>query len=92
MDSDMIADVKDSEVAVGAGPVDGGGGGGAAARVGALVRRYRRVLWDGMWAGGGQAATAVGTLIGVRVLTHFVKPDVYGTVTLVIGIATFLRK
>ncbi len=36
----------------------------------------------------GQVATALAALIGIRLLTEYVPPQVYGSVTLMIGIAT----
>jgi O-antigen/teichoic acid export membrane protein len=40
------------------------------------------------WVIGGQAATALGTAIGVRVLTQFLDPAVYGVVSLTLGVST----
>jgi O-antigen/teichoic acid export membrane protein len=48
----------------------------------------KRRIAEAGWVIGGQAATALGTVVGVRVLTQFLNPAVYGTVSLVLGIST----
>ena len=47
-----------------------------------MALRYRRVLGKGAWVIGGQAATAVFALAGTRLITQFVSPELFGTVTL----------
>lgn len=39
------------------------------------------------WTAGGQVATAIATVLGVRLLTEFVSPATFGVVTLTLGIA-----
>lgn len=48
----------------------------------------RRLLGDAAWVALGQIASAGGTLLGMRLLTEFVPPEVFGTVSLLIGVAT----
>ncbi|MEP7246193.1 MAG: lipopolysaccharide biosynthesis protein [Gammaproteobacteria bacterium] len=43
-----------------------------------------------LWVVGGQAVTALGTLIGVRILTQFLPPAAYGVVSLALGISTLV--
>ena len=50
--------------------------------------RMKRQLSEIAWVVGGQAATAIGTLVGVRVLTQFLTPAAYGTVSLALGLST----
>jgi O-antigen/teichoic acid export membrane protein len=47
----------------------------------------RHALGEVGWAAGGQIATALGALLGVRLLTEFLSPDTFGVVTLAMGIA-----
>ena len=47
----------------------------------------RRQLTEVCWVVGGQAATALGTLLGVRILTQFLSPDSYGVVSLATGMS-----
>jgi O-antigen/teichoic acid export membrane protein len=44
-----------------------------------------RILGDGLWVSTGQVASALGTLVGVRLLTELVPPDVFGAVSLFLG-------
>jgi O-antigen/teichoic acid export membrane protein len=46
------------------------------------------ILREGAWIVLGQLLGAAGLLIGIRLLTEFVSPDVFGTVSLLIGIVT----
>lgn len=48
----------------------------------------RRQLVEVCWVIGGQAATALGTLVGVRILTQYLSPDGYGVVSLATGMST----
>lgn len=50
------------------------------------IARHRRLFAEGSWVAFGQVGAAVGTLIGIRLLTEFAPPDVYGEMTLVIGV------
>ena len=47
----------------------------------------KRQLSEIAWVVGGQAATALGTVVGVRVLTQFLAPAAYGTVSLALGVS-----
>lgn len=51
-----------------------------------LLRKYRRILREGSWAAIGQAATALGLLLGTRALTELTPPSVFGTFTLLLGL------
>ncbi|MBV5329439.1 MAG: oligosaccharide flippase family protein [Chlorobium sp.] len=51
---------------------------------GQVVRRS--LIKDGAWVSIGQIFSAAGTLIGIRILTEFVDPELFGAVTLIIGI------
>lgn len=48
----------------------------------------RRYLPDTLWIVGGSAVTALGTLVGVRILTQFLSPAAYGVVSLALGMST----
>ena len=47
----------------------------------------RQHLSSAVWIIGGTALTALGTLVGVRVLTQFLTPTVYGVVSLALGMS-----
>ena len=44
------------------------------------------ILREGAWSAFGKITTALGTLIGVRLLTEFVPKEVYGKISLLVGI------
>ena len=46
------------------------------------------ILREGAWSAFGKITTALGALIGVRFLTEFVPKEVYGKISLLIGIVT----
>ncbi|MCP4613428.1 MAG: oligosaccharide flippase family protein [Planctomycetes bacterium] len=46
------------------------------------------IFKEGAWSAFGKIMTALGTLIGVRLLTEFVSKEIYGKISLLIGIAT----
>lgn len=50
----------------------------------------RRVVIDGLWVFMGQGLTALGTLVGIRILTGIVKPEVFGAVALLMGVAALI--
>lgn len=50
----------------------------------------KRQLREVAWVVGGQAATAIGTIVGVRILTQFLAPADYGTVSLALGLSTLV--
>jgi O-antigen/teichoic acid export membrane protein len=52
------------------------------------MRATRYHIGEALWVVGGQAATALGTLVGVRVLTQYLAPAAYGVVSLSLGIST----
>ncbi len=48
-------------------------------------------MWrDGVWVAAGQLVAALGVLIGVRLQTEVIPPDVYGQVVLYSGISTLI--
>jgi O-antigen/teichoic acid export membrane protein len=51
---------------------------------GALVRRQLAEL---SWVVGGQTLTALGTIVGVRILTQYLSPGAYGVVSLAMGMS-----
>lgn len=48
----------------------------------------KRILGEGAWIVAGQLLGAIGLLAGIRLLTEFVTPEVFGTVALLVGIVT----
>jgi O-antigen/teichoic acid export membrane protein len=48
----------------------------------------KRHLTEIAWVVGGQAFTALGTVVGVRILTQALNPSAYGTVSLALGLST----
>ncbi|HUI62347.1 MAG TPA: hypothetical protein VLX90_19120, partial [Steroidobacteraceae bacterium] len=48
----------------------------------------RRPLTEALGLAAGTSATALGTLVGVRVLTQFLPPTGYGVLSLVLGMST----
>ncbi|MBV8267213.1 MAG: hypothetical protein JO252_12870, partial [Planctomycetaceae bacterium] len=51
----------------------------------------RNTISDGAWLVSGQGLTAISMLVGVRLLTEAVPPEVYGAVSLMVGILTLGR-
>lgn len=49
---------------------------------GLLSVRFQRVGWEFVWIGLGQAATVLGGIVGVRLLTHALNPGQYGKLAL----------
>lgn len=49
-------------------------------------QRYRRILGETVWVLLGQGLSALATLAGLRLITEFVPPLVYGTVALALGV------
>ena len=47
----------------------------------------KQLITDGGWIAMGQGLAIVGTLLGIRALTELAPPQVYGTVTLLVGIS-----
>jgi O-antigen/teichoic acid export membrane protein len=52
----------------------------------AIKPTQRRLLSEAAWVFLGQAAAALGTLVGLRLVTESVPPGVYGSVALALGI------
>ena len=52
----------------------------------------KRNTWirEGVWVSLGQGFSALGTLLGVRALTEFAPPEVYGSVTLLLGFSMLI--
>jgi O-antigen/teichoic acid export membrane protein len=50
------------------------------------LRRIRDIFW----VGAGTGAAALGTLVGVRVLTQYVSPANYGVISLALGMSTLV--
>ena len=48
--------------------------------------RHRRILGETAWVFFGQGMSAIATLVGLRLITELVSPDVYGTVALALGV------
>jgi O-antigen/teichoic acid export membrane protein len=67
----------------------------AALRLGsdALTKaRISRLGWEGFWVVLGQAMAVVGAVVGVRVLTELLPPEVYGELALAMTGATLLNQ
>lgn len=56
-----------------------------------LIERHRRILGETAWVFAGQAASVLATLVGLRLITEFVPPPVYGTVALALGIVALAQ-
>ncbi|MDA8155229.1 MAG: lipopolysaccharide biosynthesis protein [Actinomycetota bacterium] len=54
-----------------------------------LTLKKTRLIGEGAWMAFGQAIAAIGLLAGVRVLTEFVPPNVFGAISLSVGVSTF---
>lgn len=51
-----------------------------------FLQRHRRLAAESAWVFGGQAAAAIATLVGLRLITELVPPAVYGVVALALGV------
>mgnify|MGYP000403183693 FL=1 len=47
----------------------------------------KKIIKDSIWVAFGQISSAIGTLIGIRLLTEFAPPDVFGSITLLLATA-----
>lgn len=47
---------------------------------------FQPLLREGIWVAIGHFSSAIGVLVGIRLLTEYVPPQVFGTVSLLIGI------
>lgn len=54
--------------------------------------KYRRISWELLWIILGQAIGAVGSLVGVRILTGRLSPDSYGQLALGMTIVTIVQQ
>jgi O-antigen/teichoic acid export membrane protein len=57
----------------------------------AVLGSYRSILRQGAWVASGQAGLAVATLVGNRLITQFVAPELYGLVNLAQNSLVLLR-
>src|SRR5690606_27795333 len=64
----------------------GAGAGGRASVMIELSALRRRLLREAAWVFAGQLSSAVGTMVGLRWLTEWVPPSVYGSVALANGV------
>jgi O-antigen/teichoic acid export membrane protein len=55
-----------------------------------LSASRQRIINEGAWIATGQIVSAIGTLVGIRLLTQYVPPPVFGSVNLLIGILALL--
>ena len=53
--------------------------------------RHRKLLNEAAWVFAGQLTSAIGTLVGLRLVTEAVPPQVYGAAVLAIGIITLAQ-
>jgi O-antigen/teichoic acid export membrane protein len=53
---------------------------------GSVNGRYKRLFFEGVWVAVGQLLRAAGVFLGIRLLTAYVTPAVYGTFTLLNGV------
>jgi O-antigen/teichoic acid export membrane protein len=53
------------------------------------IRDNGQLLRQLSWAAFGQIASAMGLIVGIRLLTEFVPPAVYGNVSILLGIGAF---
>jgi len=49
--------------------------------------KNKKLIKDSVWVAFGQMFSAIGTLVGIRLLTEFVPPDVFGSITLLLATA-----
>jgi len=47
--------------------------------------KNKGLISDGLWVASGQLLSAIGTLIGLRALTEYVSPSIYGSITLLLA-------
>ena len=50
----------------------------------------KRVITEGLWVSFGQGMAAFGTLIGIRLLTEFLSPEIFGAVSLLVGVGALV--
>ncbi len=49
----------------------------------------KRVAGEGLWVAAGQLLSAAGLLVGGRILTAYVPPEVFGVISLLLGVVAF---
>lgn len=54
--------------------------------------RFQRLAKEGAWLGAGQAATVLGALVLVRVLTEYLEPEQYGELALGLTVAGLVNQ
>jgi len=52
------------------------------------MTKSTNLITDGLWVAGGQALAALGVLVGVRLQTELIPPEVYGEAVLFSGLST----
>ncbi len=50
------------------------------------AKLFTRFIGDSLWAITGQVFSAAGMVLGVRIITEYVSPNVFGTISLLMGI------
>lgn len=60
--------------------------------IGALWRRVLSVRGEMMWIVIGQTAAASGGIVGVKLLTHWLSPDIYGQLALGLTLTTLIQQ
>ena len=53
-----------------------------------LSNARARILGEGAWVASGQMASALAVLAGTRLLTEYLPAEVYGTISLLLGLAS----
>lgn len=48
--------------------------------------KKKQLISDGLWVAFGQLFAAIGTLVGLRMLTEYVPPTIYGSITLFLAV------
>jgi O-antigen/teichoic acid export membrane protein len=57
-----------------------------------ISERFQRLGRECLWIGSGQAAATLGALVGVRLLTGILSPDIYGELALGMTLATLVNQ
>jgi O-antigen/teichoic acid export membrane protein len=50
----------------------------------------KHIIAEGLWVSLGQGMAALGTLVGIRLLTEFLSPEIFGAVSLLIGVGALV--
>ncbi len=51
-----------------------------------FIKKYRQIAVEGIWAAVGQVVYSVGLLVGIKVITSLVSPEVYGLLALFVAL------